>query len=108
MSARLLFLDPDPRTFGDLPQRLAQHGHRIRIASDPAAASLCLTEEAFDLILAESRLFPGAWLDQQSGASAGSAPPGRITLDTFGRSPAQTGGATVHACLLYTSPSPRD
>ncbi len=96
MSSRLLLLDPDPRAFGDLPERLGQRGHRIRIASDRQEAERLLGSEEFDLVLAESRNFSVAWLDEQA---AGSPPPGRILFDTFGTAAVPIGAPNLYGVL---------
>jgi len=98
---RVLLIDPDPRLWGDLPQRLEALGLEVALESAADRAASRIGEQRWDVLLAEVEMLGRQVLDL-ARSSPGS--PEVLLLDTFGDE--GDGAAAMRAGAFDVLPRP--
>ena len=104
--AHILVVDdePDLRTLYELT--LLREGYRVDAAATLAEAVQMLERQRFDAVITDMRLPDGMGLELLQRMLAGQRPERCIVMTAYGST--ENAVDALKACLLYTSPSPRD
>jgi DNA-binding NtrC family response regulator len=81
--AHLLVVDDEPSPRSTLALLLRKQGHRVLEADGVTAATKCLAEEVFDLVVTDLRMPDGDGLDVLRAARAHTPPPEVILLTAY-------------------------